>query len=89
MVFSRSVSIEGNETPVRGPVNQALTLRPGAITAGPMTIHPDTEADNVKRLAIILASANLLIDLLNAGEFQAVATLLEQILDHPAPPSVM
>ena len=31
VVFSRSVSIEGNETPVRGPVNQALTLRPGAI----------------------------------------------------------
>ena len=54
-----------------------------------MTIHPDTEADNVKRLAIILASANLLIDLLNAGELQAVATLLEQILDHPAPPLVI
>ena len=48
-----------------------------------MTSHPDTEADDVKRLAIILASADLLIDLLDAGELQAVATLIEQILDHP------
>lgn len=54
-----------------------------------MTIHPNTEADDVKRLAIILASADLLIDLLEAGELQAVATLLEQILDRPPPPSVM
>ena len=54
-----------------------------------MTIHPDTEADDVKRLAIILASADLLIDLLDAGELQAVATLIEQILDRPPPPLVM
>ena len=54
-----------------------------------MTIHPDTEADDIKRLAIILASADILIDLLEAGELQAVATLLEQIFGHPVPPSVM
>ena len=52
-------------------------------------IHPDTEADDVKRLAIILASADLLIDLLEAGEIQVVDTLLEQILDRPPSPSVM
>ena len=54
-----------------------------------MTMHPDTEADDVKRLAIILASADLLIDLLDAGELQAVTTLIEQILDRPPPPLVM
>ena len=54
-----------------------------------MAIHPDTEADDVKRLAIILASIDLLIDLLKAGELQAVSTLLEQLLGHTALPSVM
>ena len=44
-----------------------------------MTSHPDTEADDVKRLAIILASADLLIDLLNAGELQAA---IDRLIHH-------
>ena len=44
-----------------------------------MTSHPDTEADDVKRLAIILASADLLIDLINAGEQQAA---IDRLIHH-------